>query len=76
MNLQQTLENIETWTIEEQHALLRGLWHRLHGEVLVEDIDDDLMMELEARMERHRQNPTDTYSWEEVNASLKSRHQQ
>ncbi len=72
MNLQQTLANVQTWPIGDQYALIEQLLEKLPEEIEVQDISDEVMQLIDERLERQKNHPEKTYSWEEVKESLRT----
>jgi putative addiction module component (TIGR02574 family) len=75
MDLQETLANVQTWPIGDQYALIEGLLENLPEEPEVQDISDKVMQLIDERLERQKNHPAKTYSWEEVKESLRSQEQ-
>ena len=64
-DLRQQIENLSA---SEKAELLDAVWESLEADAL--SLTDTQRAELDHRIERHEQNPSDVVSWEQVRASL------
>lgn len=61
-------QQIETLSASEKAELLDAVWVSLEADSL--SLTDAQRAELDRRIERHEQNPSDVIPWEQVRASL------
>jgi len=59
---------IENLSASEKAELLDAVWESLEADAL--SLTDAQRAELDDRIERHEQNPSDVIPWEQVRASL------
>ena len=64
-DLRQQIENLSA---SEKAELLDAVWESLEADAL--SLTDAQRTELDHRIERHEQNPSDVIPWEQVRASL------
>jgi putative addiction module component (TIGR02574 family) len=64
-NLRHQIESLST---AEKAELLDEVWESLEGDVV--SLTDAQRAELDHRLARHQQNPSDVVSWEQVKAGL------
>lgn len=70
MDRSATLEAVRQWPIKDRMELIFQIWDELPIDQLP-DPSDELLVELDRRMEAHRANPADTRTWEDVLSRLK-----
>ena len=61
-------QQIENLSASEKAELLDAVWESLEADAL--SLTDAQRAELDHRIERHEQNPSDVLSWEQVRANL------
>ena len=59
---------IESLSATEKAELLDAVWESLEGDAL--SLTDEQLTELDYRITRHEQNPSDVIPWEQVRAGL------
>jgi putative addiction module component (TIGR02574 family) len=59
---------IESLSATEKAELLDAVWESLEGDAL--SLTDEQRTELDYRITRHEQNPSDVIPWEQVRAGL------
>lgn len=61
-------QQIESLSASEKAELLDAVWESLEADAL--SLTDAQRAELDHRIQRHEQNPSDVLSWEQVTANL------
>ena len=61
-------QQIESLSASEKAELLDAVWESLEADAL--SLTDAQRAELDHRIQRHEQNPSDVLSWEQVRANL------
>jgi putative addiction module component (TIGR02574 family) len=62
------LEQINSLSVAEKAELLDAVWQSLEADAL--SLTDGQRAELDYRIARHEQNPSDVIPWEQVRAGL------
>lgn len=70
MSAQSTLEQVNALPMEEQLELVFQIWDKLVDSGAKIQPSPELVAELNARWEKHKADPSQTMSWEEVCQSL------
>jgi putative addiction module component (TIGR02574 family) len=60
-------------SVEDRIALAERIWDSIAAEAATLPLTEQQRVELERRLEDHRQNPTDIVGWEEAEARIRAR---
>jgi putative addiction module component (TIGR02574 family) len=66
-----TLEQVQTWPVEDRLALVFRVWDQLVDGGWQPELTDDLKAELDRRLAAHQANPGTVVTWEEVVAQVR-----
>jgi putative addiction module component (TIGR02574 family) len=66
-----TLEQVQTWPVEDRLALVFRVWDQLVDGGWQPELTDDLKAELDRRLAAHQANPGNVVTWDEVVAQVR-----
>ena len=65
-----TLAAMDNWPVDDQLALLHGLWERLIDAGWLPTLSDEQKAELDRRLDDLNAHPENVLSWEQVNHAI------
>lgn len=71
MDLQTTLQTVQSWPLEDQLQLVFQLWDRIVAEGWKPRLSEEVRAELKRRMAAYQADPTQVLTWEQVQAHVK-----
>lgn len=66
MNRTAAIDTARKWPIKERMEFLFQIWDEVVSEAPAPEPDDDLVRELDRRLDLHQANPDDVRTWDEV----------
>jgi len=61
-----TLQTVRQWSVEDRLDLVFRLWDQLVEDGWQPEPTDELIAELDRRLEAHAANPTNVRTWEQI----------
>ena len=68
------LETAKSLPLQERVELVEALWESVVAEGYEPALTDAQAIELEHRLQAHRQSPTDVISWEKIKAEAEAKY--
>lgn len=72
MNASSTLDAIRAWPVDDRLDLVFRLWDQLAEDGWEPEPNEELIAELDARLQRHNANPSNVRTWEQIEERLRN----
>jgi putative addiction module component (TIGR02574 family) len=67
-----TLEAVRDWPVDDRLDLVFRLWDQLGEDGWQPEPNEELIAELDARLQRHEADPTNVRTWEQIEERLRN----